>query len=161
MKELYQRFYVFLQEDNDFLYTKYMIPQQYAYLVGTLLFFIPWTILFFHRKDLRKEMLVMGGIGAVGMLVTQYFWTVDWWRPLTITNTRIGIEDALLGFNNAGIAAVLYEELFRKRFYKRTKTHDKQMILFVILTCVLFVVLFKSLSLSSFTSCVIALSVFV
>lgn len=102
----------------------------------------------------------MGIIGAIGMVVTQYFWTVDWWRPLTITNTRIGIEDALLGFNNAGIAAVLYEEVFRRQLYKRSKTHDKGIIFLVILTCILFIVLFIALSLSSFNACIISLSLF-
>lgn len=99
---------------------------KYAYLIGTLIFFIPWTILFLLRKDLRKEMLLMGSIVAILGIIFQYFWwTFDWWHPETITGTRIGIEDLLLGFSNGGIAAVLYEVVFKKRLYKRKSTKQK------------------------------------
>ena len=42
-------------------------------------------------------------------------WTVDWWQPETVTGTRAGIEDAILGFTNGGLGAVLYEVVFKKR----------------------------------------------
>ena len=96
------------------------IPDQYLYLFATLLFLVFWLILYHHRKDLRKEMLFMSLCIALAGLFAEYFWwTTDWWRPMTITGTRIGIEDFLLGFTNGGIAAVIFEEVFKERFYKR------------------------------------------
>src|SRR5205814_3685106 len=39
-------------------------------------------------------------------------------RPLSINGTRVGIEFFILGFSNGGIAAVIYEEFFKKRIYR-------------------------------------------
>ncbi len=96
------------------------IPPQYAYLVTTVLFFVFWLILYISRRDLRKEMWFMSIFIAASGLVAEYlFWTVDWWRPLTVTGTRVGVEDLLLGFTNGGIAAVLYEEVFKQKLSER------------------------------------------
>lgn len=138
-----------------------MIPNKYAYLTGCLLFFIPWAALYWHRKDLRRAMLIMGVIGAFGSLLTARYWTVDWWRPETITGTRVGIEDFILGISNAGIATVLYAEIFSKRLYHRRRgDHSKGLTVLVILTCALFWVLFNKLHANSFMSCIVALSVY-
>ncbi len=97
-----------------------LIPQKYAYLVGTLVFLIIWILLYKHRKDLRKEMIAMSIFIAIAGVIAEYlWWTADWWRPQTVTNTLVGFEDILLGFTNGGIAAVLYEEIFRRSLYKR------------------------------------------
>ena len=99
-----------------------MLNFKYAYLIGTIIFLIPWTILFFFRKDYRKEMIFMSFAIGIGSVVTAYlWWTIDWWRPETITNTRVGIEDFLMGFSNGGIAAVLYGAIYKKRLSKHIK----------------------------------------
>lgn len=101
-----------------------LIPYKYTYLVGTFILFIPWVLLYWHRKDLRKEIWFMSIAIAIGSFVTGYiWWTVDWWRPYTITETVVGIEDILLGFATGGIAVVLYEEIFRKHIYQRKHDH--------------------------------------
>lgn len=87
-----------------------MIPTRFAYLTGTLLFSAVWLIIFILRPDLRKAIWVMSFLTAFSGLIPEYFWwTKDWWRPITITATRIGIEDFLLGYTNGGIIAVIYE----------------------------------------------------
>ena len=97
-----------------------MLPYKYNYLVGAVLCFVLWLILYWHRRDLRKEMLYMSiCVAIVGLFAEFFLWTVDWWHPYTITGTRIGIEDLILGFTNGGVAAVLYEEIFKKRLYRR------------------------------------------
>jgi hypothetical protein len=61
-------------------------------------------------------------IGILSVITAHYWWTIDWWRPATITGTTVGIEDLLMGFGSGGIMAVAYEILFRKRLYHtRTK----------------------------------------
>jgi len=65
-------------------------------------------------------MLVVGiGVAVLAPFLELFWYTIDWWQPATITNTKVGIEDLLLGFTNGGIAAVLYETVFRKRLYQR------------------------------------------
>lgn len=87
---------------------------QYFYLVWALLFFALWLVVFALRKDTRKEMLIISGIFALGGVLADLTNTQDWWHPLTITSTRVGFEAALIGFSIAGIAAVIYEIIYRK-----------------------------------------------
>lgn len=99
-----------------------MIPHQFGYLFGDLALAVIWLILFFMRKDLRSEMVFASVLLGVLNIPTSYlWWTVDWWRPLTVTGTLIGIEDVLLGVTGGGIAAVVYEELIGKRYRKSKK----------------------------------------
>ncbi len=54
--------------------------------------------------------------GFVGIML-QPIHQIDWWQPMNITNTVIGVEDFLFGFVSGGIAAVIYEVVVRKRFW--------------------------------------------
>ena len=92
------------------------VPIQYAYAVGSLVFLVFFLIFYTLNPHLHKEMLVMGLlVGFVSLATAHYWWTIDWWRPMTVTGTRIGFEDFLVGFGSGGIMAVAYEVLFRKR----------------------------------------------
>jgi len=49
------------------------IPYNYSYLIFALFFLPVWLILYFHRKDLRKEMLFMSiAIGIFGFFPEYY-----------------------------------------------------------------------------------------
>ncbi len=94
-----------------------MIPLEYAYLFGASLCFIPWGVIYFSRPDLRRPMIVMGGIfSLLGVPLEYFWWTRDWWGPLTVTGTVVGIEDVILSFTNSGIASVLYLFLANKKY---------------------------------------------
>jgi len=99
---------------------------QYSYLIGCLILLVVWSILFLNRKNTRKEMLTMSLLfGFLGVIVTLIYLR-DWWNPLTITNTRVGIEDFIFGFSVAGIAAVIYSIIFNKKVrIKKTKKNKK------------------------------------
>lgn len=123
---------------------------------------IPWLILFYIRRDLRAEMIIMGGVMALGVSFSCYRWcTVDWWHPLTITNTRIGIEDFICGFAIGGIAAALYEEIFKRHHRKnrnRKVEHDHPIIFFSIIALFLLSTefFFSYLGLTSFIASTLA-----
>jgi len=92
---------------------------QYAYLVGNLFLLALWAVFFVSKKDLRKQMLVMSVLVGVISLFTLYFWwSIDWWHPETVTQTKIATEDFLIGFSSGGIISVLYEIIFRKKYHK-------------------------------------------
>lgn len=89
---------------------------RYAYLLFSAALLLPWAFVFIFRKDLRRQMLFMSfGTAVAGVALEYLVWTADWWRPLTITETRIGIEDVILGVTNGGLGAVVYEIVFGKR----------------------------------------------
>ena len=101
-----------------------MLPIKYTYLLGASLFLIPWLIIFWQRKDLRNLLLLVGSLFTIlGIIAAYLWWTKDWWRPYTITNTIVGIEDVILGFASSGVCACLYLVLFRKKLVENKNTN--------------------------------------
>lgn len=101
---------------------------QYAYLTGSLFFLLVWIILFLYRRDLRKEMLIMSLVVAPMGPLSQFFYLRDYWQPELFSGWVIGFEDLLFGFAIGGIAAVIYEIFFGKKYVKRhLPTHSKWM----------------------------------
>lgn len=98
---------------------------RFAYLLGNLLLLLPiWTFLFYRRKDLRREMIILSIFTGIAGPISELWYLQDYWRPETITGTPIGIEDFLFGFFIGGIAGVIYEEVFGKKYTKRVnRTH--------------------------------------
>ena len=93
---------------------------QYAYLLGNLFIGLPiWFFFFLRRRDLRREMLIISLIGAVAGPLSELWYLYDYWEPQIFNGWHVGIEDVLFGFSIAGISAVIYEEIFGKRFAKR------------------------------------------
>lgn len=83
---------------------------QYTYLIFALAWVPLWIFCFIAAKKVRKELLLVSGLGAlIGFLLEWFVWTRDWVQSLTLTATPAGIEDALLGWCIGGIAAVLFE----------------------------------------------------
>jgi Lycopene cyclase len=118
-----------------------MVPDNYIYLIALTPFVIVWLLFWFLRKDVRKEMLIMGVLWSFLSIGTEYIWfTRDWWRPLTIMGTRVSVEDLLLGFFVGGISAVLYEVLFHERHLSLRIQHVHRSLLHKLLT-ILFILL--------------------
>lgn len=89
----------------------------YTYLIGSLIFLAMWGVIFYFRKDLRREMLLTGSMGSLIIWIGGAYWfTHDWWYPQTILGNGGGIEDIIFGFANFGIAAVIYDVVFHKRY---------------------------------------------
>lgn len=112
----------FLTAKTDLSHTSSMLPYQFTYLFADMVIGFPiWALFFWKRPDLRHKMLVFGFLGALAGPLSEVWYLKDYWHPLTITGTPIGIEDVLFGFFAGGIGSVLYEELFAKHFAKRHK----------------------------------------
>src|SRR3989338_6795719 len=121
-----------------------MVGYQYTYLIGDLILLFVWLILFWWRKDVRKEMLYLSPFFGIIGLLTEYYYIKDWWKPLTITGTAIGIEDFLFGFGIGGICAVIYEEIFKEKIIIRKvgKIKEKQRNLNIVLLIGLMALIF-------------------
>jgi len=99
---------------------------QYTYLLMALVFLAIWLALFIWRKNTRKEMLTMSLIFAFIGPISEIIYTKDWWHPLTLTNTLIGLESFLVGFMIGGIASVIYEDIFKKKLKTRNVSKTKE-----------------------------------
>lgn len=102
-----------------------------------------WVALYIWRKDTRKEMWFISIIFTFAGF-SELVFVRDWWRPLTITNTIPGIESFLFSFAFAGIVAVIYEDVFRKRLRikKTTRKIEKKRNLKLFLIFLVLVILF-------------------
>ncbi len=130
---------------------------RYFYIVSSLLYFLIWLFLFVRRKDLRKGMLLLSVAFGIAAVLTEEMFSQDWWRPEMFTGTPIGIEDFLFGFSVAGIAAVLYKELYGLRLKNGAETAGAgKGRRFLLAFAVLFLTLFYVLKLGSFYSAILA-----
>ncbi|MDP3785153.1 MAG: lycopene cyclase domain-containing protein [bacterium] len=107
----------------------------YEYLVGCAILSVPWFILFFLRKDLRKPMIWSGlfymkFLTIVFILLSFLIWvfsisssrmiTPGYWEPKTIFDlgkitNGYAVEDALFMFIVGGVVAGIYEAIFHKK----------------------------------------------
>lgn len=96
------------------------MPEQYIYLFFVdLILLIVWGVLFIARKDTRREMLYVSSFIGILTLITGPLFLSDYWEPKTILGYSFSIEDFLFGFFTAGISAVTYEILFRKKYQEK------------------------------------------
>lgn len=138
-----------------------MVLYQYTYLIWSGIFFLIWIGLYSWRKDVRKEMFIISILFGFAGILSELVYVKDWWRPLTITGTLIGIEDFLIGFFIGGITAVIYEEIYKKKIHirKKSKFVNSNFKHLIILFVILFFGSFYVLKISSFYSSVIAFAV--
>lgn len=136
---------------------------QYFYFCWSLIFLTIWLILFLHRKDLREDMLFIGFFFGLGGMISQITHLQDWWRPLTLTGTPIGIEDFIIGFSIGGIASVIYVELYHLKFKSersslrmKSRKHYFMGDIFLFTFALVFLGMFYIAHLSSFYSVIVA-----
>lgn len=136
----------------------------FSYLIADIALLVVWLVFFIARPDVRNQMLTMSVFFGLAGLFVQPLYMHDWWRPLTATNTAIGIEDFLFGAAIGGVAAVAYEIVYRKKFRPRRvnvrqSLLDKHILLIASGLCaVLFFGLFYAIGTSSFYASVTGLS---
>ena len=111
-----------------------------VYLAGTLITAGIWSVLYFHRRDIRKDILwsswyflFIMTVGFIAMKLTisisdaqsinPGYWNPDSLFDLNSRTGGYGIEDGLFMFFIGGIAAVIYEELFRRHIRYRYIRH--------------------------------------
>lgn len=91
-----------------------MIDYKYAYLIGAIITLVIWIIIFYKRKDLRKEMLTLSFI-TMFLAPTNILYFGDYWTPQFVFDIHnFGIESIIVCFAYGGICGVIYEYLFRK-----------------------------------------------
>lgn len=136
---------------------------QFAYLVGDGILAIVWLIFFFLRKDLRKQQVFVSFILAPFGILTQYLWFYhDYWRPEYVISFKIGqiplgLEDSLFVFLICGIAAVIYESVFKKRHVLGKPRNGGA--IFIVLTVIILMAVFTTLGLSSIWASTLALTI--
>lgn len=90
---------------------------KFGYLTGALLLGAVYLLMYLWRRDLRREM-VFGGLLAAPYALTAPFFIPEYWDPpylLSFGRIGLGVEDFLFCFFVGGVAAVIYEVIWRKK----------------------------------------------
>jgi hypothetical protein len=119
---------------------------QYAYIVGDGILGIVWLAFLFLRKDLRRQQLFVSFIIALFGPIADWLYR-DYWIPESIIGLNIGrvtlrIESVIFAFLVGGIAAILYEVVFRKR-HLYGKPRGALAVIIILATLVLTIILNK------------------
>lgn len=122
---------------------------KYAYLVCCFILFIFWLIIFFLRKDLRKEMLWASIVGLPFGFI-DYFLIPGYWHPDVVFDLGIkhgfGLESFLFFSLMAGITSVIYEFVEKKKLIKikGNKHHHFLILIFAITFFITFGIIFPN-----------------
>jgi hypothetical protein len=130
---------------------------RYAYLVGGLMYLFIWVLLYIIRSDLRKQMMYLSVI-TMPLGISEPIFRRDYWNPPLFNGWPIGLEELIFCFAIGGIAAVLYEEIFRKRYSRvPAKTHAHSLLAILLFFVVWSYVLIFRLGVNSIYACSAAL----
>lgn len=86
------------------------------HIILLALFTVVWVFLFIRAEPTRREMLL---IGLIGVLFTPVIYLLNAESLATTTAPTIGIEHFLFSFVFSGCAAVIFQELFGKKYRAR------------------------------------------
>jgi hypothetical protein len=81
---------------------------QLYYLIGALLYSLPWILIFLARPDLRRCLLLMS-ILCMPLGASDAVFIPHYWRPITLFGWVPGVESFVFAFNTGGLAGTLYK----------------------------------------------------
>lgn len=96
------------------------MPNQYAWLIWSLLLLVVWLAVYLSLKNKgsRREMLIVS-IWTSLLGLTEPLFVPEYWSPPSLFNlalrTGFDIESLLFSFGIGGIAVVIYERIFSVR----------------------------------------------
>jgi hypothetical protein len=92
------------------------IPVSYGYMIGVVMLFPLWLLIFMKRKRLRKRIVVVGVYVAAISPLAEYFWFLrDYWSPLkSVSITNFFIQEITFGFVLGGTICSIYPFFFKK-----------------------------------------------
>jgi hypothetical protein len=95
-----------------------MISEQYVWFIWSLMFLIPWMVLYVLYPEYRKPML-WASVFTMPFGLTEPIFVPEYWNPPSLFNlavtTGFDIESLIFCFGIGGTAAVLYNLVTRRK----------------------------------------------
>jgi lycopene cyclase-like protein len=104
---------------------------QYVWFIWSLLILALWAIVFFYKKDFRKEMLKMSLI-TMPFGITEPLFVPEYWFPPSLFDlaekTGFDLESFIFSFAIGGLGTVLYRLIYKSKLAEITheERHHKQ-----------------------------------
>ena len=86
---------------------------RYAYLALALCFLVSAGLIWLVRRDLRRNILVLGSFGLIWGPISEYWFRQDYWVPTSIFSGA-WLEDCIYGAGIAATAGTVYKLFTRK-----------------------------------------------
>jgi len=86
---------------------------QRQYLIGALLYSVPWLLIFLIRPDLRRCLLLMS-ILCMPLGASDAVFIPHYWHPVTLFDWVPGVESFVFAFNTGGLARTLFKVVARR-----------------------------------------------
>lgn len=105
--------------------------QTYSYFLLGVFLAIPWLIIFYFRKNLRRRILIASAIGAPFGFINSWF-RIDYWNPPELFFFHImSIEDVLFAFTTTGISVTIFDALFTEKQVQTEKSRTALSSIFI------------------------------
>lgn len=115
-----------------------MIPDKYIYFLFGVALLAVWTALYVLRPDMRVKLMRTSLAGVFAGPLAEFWYFQDYWRPpMFLVLGQITIEDCLVGFCITGIAATIYDVVFRTKLEHGARRYKRTFIAFFIVGLVL------------------------
>jgi hypothetical protein len=108
------------------------MDHSFTYIFAIVLFFIPWTVIYYFRKDLRRRMWI-SGLFMIPVTLMEYWCLQDYWNPPGYyLFSFISYENILFFFVVTGINATTYDFIFATKNIKEEKRRVNYMYFYVV-----------------------------
>ncbi|TMM31400.1 hypothetical protein FDT66_05395 [Polaribacter aestuariivivens] len=105
--------------------------QTYSYFLLGVFLAIPWVLIFYFKKNLRRRMLIASTIGAPFAFINSWF-RIDYWNPPELFFFHImSIEDILFAFTTTGISVTIFDALFTEKQVQTEKPRTTLSYIFI------------------------------
>ena len=124
--------------------------EKYGYLYISIIFFIPWILIYYYNSNLRNRM-IKAGLMAVPFGALNIWYKEDYWNAPEILTffSIISIEDMLFAFVTTGISVTLYDVLFTEKQIEIEPKRTKQILYFFISIMICFFILREILEINT------------
>jgi hypothetical protein len=97
----------------------------YVWFIWSLILLALWGLVYFLKKDSRKEMLKMSWI-TMPFGLTEFLFVPEYWHPPSLFDlaikTGFDLESLIFSFEIGGIGTALYNLIFKRRYVEFPNT---------------------------------------
>ena len=93
-------------------------------LIITFIMALVWALLFLHKPEVRREMLVLSTLSLILLPLSRTASSIA--EEITVTLAQIQFIDLLFIFASAGIGGVIFHEIFGKHYHRLPKNKKKK-----------------------------------
>lgn len=127
-----------------------MIHDKYIYFLFGVALLAVWVTLWMVRPDMRQKLWRTSAAGIFAGPLAEYWYLRDYWRPpMFLEIGPVTLDDCLVGFCITGIAATIYDVVFRVRLDSGAPRYKMTFLLFFLVGLIVLTIFSRLLDFNS------------